>query len=206
MAEAHQITTLEELEAIYGAPRPQSLLKEVSALTPEYRAWIEASPFVVVASSGAGGLDCTPRGDAGRVVEIVDERTLLLPDWPGNNRIDTLRNLVQDPRVALLFLVPSRDEAIRINGRAVISTDPDLLARLANCGKAPRTVLVISIKSVYFQCARALKRSRLWAPRAGEEIAALPSIGDMLQSITNGAMDGAAYDAELQVRLNTSLY
>ncbi len=206
MSGRHEITTLGELEAIYGAPRPQSLLKEVGQLTPEYRAWVEASPFAVLASAGEDGLDCTPRGDATGIVQVVDERTLLLPDRPGNNRIDSLRNLIRDPRVALLFLVPGRDESIRINGRAVISTDPDLLERCSMDGKLPRTVLVISVECVYFQCARALKRSRLWAHSQDGNVLSLPSIGDMLQSISKGAFDGAAYDAELQERLNKNLY
>lgn len=206
MSGRHQITTVEELEAIYGVPRPQSLLKEVGQLTPEYRAWIEVSPLVVLASAGSDGLDCTPRGDAAGIVEVVDERTLLLPDRPGNNRIDTLRNLIEDPRVALLFLIPGRDETMRVIGRAVISTAPVLLERCSMNEKLPQSVLVISVESVYFQCARALKRSQLWTPPQDRIAPALPSIGDMLQSISKGAFDGAAYDAELQERLNKSLY
>lgn len=206
MNERFEITTLDELEAIYGAPRSQSVLKEVNQLTPEYRAWIEASPFAVLASVGNSGLDCTPRGDALRIVEVVDDRTLLLPDRPGNNRMDTLRNLVKDPRVALLFLVPGRDESIRVIGRAVISASPDLLERCAVDGKSPRTVLIISVESVYFQCARALKRSRLWSQPSIGNAKELPSVGDMLRSITDGTFDGTAYDAELQTRLNTNLY
>jgi len=202
----HEITTLDELEAIYGAPRPQSLLKEVGHLTPQYRAWIEASPFVVLASAGKDGLDCTPRGDGARIVEVIDERTLLMPDRPGNNRIDTLRNLVADPRVALLFLVPGRDETIRVIGRASISTDPELLNRCSVDGKLPRTVLIIEVTSVFFQCARALKRSRLWAHPQRQDAPALPSVGEILQSISNGTFDGAAYDAELGERINKSLY
>ncbi|MCB1503548.1 MAG: pyridoxamine 5'-phosphate oxidase family protein [Hyphomicrobiaceae bacterium] len=206
MGGPHEITTVEELEAIYGAPRPQSLIKEVGTLTREYRTWIEAAPFAVLASVGDGGLDCTPRGDAGRIVEVLDDRTLLLADRPGNNRIDTLRNLVQDPRVALLFLIPGREETMRVNGRAVISRDPCLLARCNMAGKLPRTVLVITVESVYFQCARAVKRSRLWESPADGQTPPLPSIGDMLQSISEGGVDSATYDAELQERLNTTLY
>ena len=206
MGARHEITTVDALEAIYGAPRPQSLLKEVEKLTPEYKAWIDASPFVVLASVGAGGLDCTPRGDAAGIVEVVDERTLLLPDRVGNNRIDTLRNLVADPRVALLFLIPGREESIRVIGRAVISADPGLVDRCSVDGKRPRTVLVISIERVFFQCARALKRSRLWMLAQDGHAPALPSIGQILQSISKGVFDGAAYDDELQERLNKSLY
>lgn len=206
MTVQHQITTIDELAAIYGEPRPQSVLKEVGSLTPEYRAWVEASPFLVLASAGPGGLDCTPRGEAGGAVRVLDDSTLLLPDWPGNNRIDTLRNVVHDPRVAMLFLVPSREEAIRVNGRAVISVDADLLAHCALASRQPVTVLVVTIDSVYFQCARALKRSGLWSTSSGSTPPDLPSIGQMLAAITRGTIDGASYDAELAERLNKSLF
>lgn len=207
MGGRHEITTLQDLEAIYGVPpSPQALLKEVGELTPEYRAWIEASPFVVLASSGAEGLDCTPRGDLADICKVIDERTLLLPDRPGNNRIDTLRNLIHDPRVALLFFVPGREEMIRVVGRAVISTDPALIELCRVDGKLPRSVLVISIGSVYFQCARALKRSQLWSRSQSADRPALPSVGNILQSISKGTFDGAAYDVELVERMKKFLY
>ncbi len=206
MGDSHEITTLDQLEAIYAAPNPQSLLKEVGQLTPEYKAWIEASPFVVLASSGPGGLDCTPRGDLADICKIIDDHTLLLPDRPGNNRIDTLRNLLGDPRVALLFLIPGRDETIRVVGRAVISTDPTLLERCSVDGKRPKTVLVISIASVFFQCARSIKRSRIWSRSQDTTLPELPSVGKMLQSISNGTFDGAAYDVELVERMKKNLY
>lgn len=205
MSEVHRISTLQQLEAIYGAPRPQSLLKEVTALTPEYAAWIKVSPFAVLASVGADGLDCTPRGDPAGFVDVVDDKTLVLPDRAGNNRIDTLRNLIADPRIALLFLVPGRDETIRIAGSAVISTDPELLQRYVVAGKVPQTAMIITVERVYFQCARALKRARLWCADS-DEGQALPSIGDILKSISNGQFDGAAYDAELRDRMNKTLY
>ena len=205
MNDVNRITTAEQLEAIYDAPRPQALLKEVTALTREYAAWIKASPFVVVASGSAGRLDCSPRGDAAGFVDLLDDKTLVLPDRVGNSRIDTLRNIIADPRIALLFLVPGRDETIRVAGRAIISNAPDLLQRYAISGKLPKSVLIISIERVYFQCARALKRARVWAsePDNGRT---LPSIGDILQSISDTKFDGATYDAELQDRLNKSLY
>lgn len=205
MSEVHRISTLQQLEAIYGAPRPQSLLKEVTALTPEYATWIKASPLAVLASVGADGLDCTPRGDPAGFVDVVDDKTLVLPDRAGNNRIDTLRNLIADPRIALLFLVPGRDETIRVAGRAVISTDPELLQRYVVAGKVPQTAMIITVERVYFQCARALKRARLWCADS-DEGQALPSIGDILKSISNGQFDGAAYDAELRDRMNKTLY
>src|SRR5262249_10523276 len=140
-----------------------SLLKEVQRLTPEYRRWIEAAPFLALATIGPAGLDCSPRGDpAGELLHILDSKTLVIPDRRGNNRLDTLRNIVADPRVALLFLIPGADETLRVNGRAVISTDPALITRFTRNGKPPATVLIVTIESVYFQCARALKRAQLW--------------------------------------------
>ncbi len=204
------IETLAQLEDLYDAPRPQSLKKEVARLTPEYRAWIEASPFAVLATSGPDGLDCSPRGDRPGFVHVADDSTLIVPDRPGNNRIDSLRNLVADPRVALMFFVPGRNETIRVNGSAAISTAPDMLERFSVDGKTPKTVLVIEISQVYYQCARALVRSALWSAASSGEIveaaAKLPTPGDILAGISEGDFDGQAYDADLRKRLNTSLY
>ncbi|MFD1705062.1 MSMEG_1061 family FMN-dependent PPOX-type flavoprotein, partial [Methylopila henanensis] len=161
---ANIVETIEQLEAIYGAPAESSLVKQVPRLTAEYRAIIEASPFAALATSGLEGLDCSPRGDGRGFVRIADDRTLILPDRKGNNRIDSLRNVLRDPRVALLFLVPGAGVTLRVNGRAEISVDADLLASFAVDGAAPRTALVISVEAVYFQCARAVIRSKLWDP------------------------------------------
>jgi len=206
MSEEHVVRSLGALEGLYGRPRPQSLLKEVATITPEYRAWIESSPLVVLASVGAAGVDCTPRGDAGRVVHVLDERRLLLPDRPGNNRIDTMRNLIEDPRVALLFLIPGRSETIRVIGRAVISTDPAMLQLGAVDGKLPRSALLISVDSVYYQCARALIRSAVWSRAEIERERTLPTMGDILSAIDRGGFDGKAYDEELTTRLARTLY
>src|SRR5947209_9632684 len=155
------ITTLEELEAIYGRPAETSTAKVTDRVTPQYRAFIDASPFAVLATCGPEGLDCSPRGDRPGFVRVADERTLLLPDRRGNNRVDSLRNIVRDPRVALLFLIPGSGTTLRVNGRAQLSVDSDLLASFGVEGKAPRTVAVITVEEIYFQCARAIVRSEL---------------------------------------------
>src|SRR5579872_4367694 len=150
------VKTIAELEAIYGFPAETSTVKEVDRITPHYRAFIDASPFVVLATSGPEGLDCSPRGDVPGFVRIQDDKTLLMPDRRGNNRVDSLRNIVRDPRVALLFLIPGSGTTLRVNGRAHLCTDPDLLASFKTEGKAPRTVIVMTVEEIYFQCARAI--------------------------------------------------
>ena len=200
------IGTVEELEAIYGEPRGASLLKEVPALTAGYRAFIEAAPFVVMATSGSGGLDCSPKGDPAGFVHVLDDRTLAIPDRPGNNRIDSLRNLIEDPRISLLFIVPAVRETLRVVGKATISADEELLARFPVGGKLPRTVILIEIDSVYFHCSKALVRSKLWEPETWPERSSLPTAGTILAEITQGDFDGAAYDCELPERVARTLY
>lgn len=200
-----RITTLGELDALYGAPNPASLFKELDRLIPEYRAFIEASPFVLVATAGPGGTDCSPRGDPKGFVAIEDDRTLLMPDRRGNNRLDTLRNLIADPRISLLFLVPGVGETIRVNGRAEIDTGDALRARFAMQGKPPASVIRIHIERVYFQCQKALKRSGLWNPDTHVERASLPSAGDILKAVKPD-FDGAQYDADYPERLKKTIY
>jgi len=200
------ITTIEELEAIYGEPGERAVLKEVPALTASYRAFVEAAPFVVIATSGPGGLDCSPKGDAPGFVRILDDSTLAIPDRPGNNRIDNLRNIVEDPRIALLFLIPGVKETLRVNGRAAITVDDELLASFAVQGKLPRSVTLITIEAVYFHCAKAIMRSKLWDLDAQIDRSLLPTGGDILAEITNGRFDGAQYDREAPERLRKTLY
>ena len=204
--DSHRVDTPAQLAALYGQPSEAALRKEAAALTAPYRALLEASPFLVLATSGPGGLDASPRGDPAPAVVVQDARTLLLPDRRGNHRLDSLRNIVADPRVALLCLIPGTSETLRINGRAHLSTDPALLARLAVDGKPPATVVVIAIELVFFQCARALMRSGLWQPATWPERQALPTAGQMLTAATGGSFDGAAYDAALPQRQRDSLY
>lgn len=203
---SHDIATLADLEALYAEPGAASLAKEVDYLHPHYRAFVEASPFCLLSTMNGHGGDCSPRGDAPCFVQVLDDRTLLLPDRRGNNRIDSLRNILADPRVGLLFLVPGVNETLRVSGTATVSTDPDLIARCLMQDKAPTTVLVIRIQSVFFQCARALLRSRLWQPDAQIPREALPSTGTMLAALSQNAIDGAAYDRELPERVRTTLY
>ncbi|CBS85569.1 pyridoxamine 5'-phosphate oxidase family protein [Azospirillum lipoferum] len=200
------VTDLATLESLYGDAVAASIAKEVPALTPGYRALIEASPFFVLATGGPGGLDASPRGDEPGFVRVADDRTLLIPDRRGNNRIDSLRNILADPRVGLLFLVPGLNETLRVNGRAVIDTDPALCDSFAVDGKAPKSVLVVSIETVFFQCARALLRSRLWDPAAQVPRASLPSVGSLLAEASAGREGGDAYDRSLAERIPQSLY
>ncbi|HEX7927855.1 MAG TPA: pyridoxamine 5'-phosphate oxidase family protein [bacterium] len=200
------IDTVAELEALYGQPGEAALVKELSRITPEYAAMIRASPFVALATSGPEGLDCSPRGDLPGFVRIHDERTLMLPDRRGNNRVDSLRNIVQDPRVGLLFLLPGSGSTLRVNGRAVLRTDPDLLQSFVVEDKAPRAVIVLHVEAVYFQCARALVRSDLWNPAKHVDPAKLPTPGQILAATSNGRVGGPEYDTEWPERAKNSLW
>ena len=199
------LTTEAEVAELFGAPSEAALRKQSPVVTPEYRAMIEASPFVVVATSGPHGLDASPRGDPPGFVVVEDERTLLLPDRRGNNRADSLRNLVHDPRVALLFLIPGVGETLRVNGRARIAVTPSLLERFPMQGRLPKCVLVIAVEEVYFQCARAIHRSALWSAGAAAQ-RTVPGPGAILEALTDGAIDGAKYDRDLPERQRGSLY
>lgn len=205
-AGTHGVTDLETLERLYEKPLEASVVKEIDYIHPAYRAFIEASPFIVLATSGPAGLDASPRGDRRGFVAVADDRTLLIPDRRGNNRIDSMRNIVGDPRVGLLFLIPGVSETIRVNGRAVISTAPALLDRFAVDGKPPRTVLIVHVDRVYFQCARAILRSGLWNSAQHVERGSLPSAGTILDDLTRSRIDAAAYDKSLAERIRTTLY
>ncbi len=198
------IETLEALEALYGAPSAASLRKVATRLTPLYRQWIMASRFCVVTTVGPEGTDGSPRGDDGPVVQELDERTLLLPDWRGNNRIDSLRNILRDGRISLMFMVAGSDTNVRVNGRAVLSDDPDILARFSDRGRAPRSVIVISIEEIYAQCSRAPMRAGLWS--SGDQSAGLPTMGQILAEQTSGEVAGASYDAEWPGRAKKSMW
>jgi len=200
------ITTVDSLEALYGRPLETSTVKEVDWITPHYRAYIEASPFAVLATGGPEGLDCSPRGDLPGFVRIHDPRTLMLPDRRGNNRIDSLRNIVRDPRSALLFLIPGVGNTLRVNGRAHLSADPDQLRSFAVDGKAPRSVIVLAVESIYFQCARATVRSELWNGKYHRDPKSLPSAGQILAALSEDRIGGAAYDAEWPTRAKASLW
>jgi uncharacterized protein len=211
MSDPHAITTVEQLVALYGVPVGPSLMKELPVINAEYRAMIEAAPFCVLATAGPEGLDASPRGDAHGLVRVVDERTILLPDRRGNQRLDSLKNVVRDNRVALMFLIPGVDEAMRVNGRAELTTDPALCASFAVEGKAPKCVLRITVEAVYFQCARAMLRSRLWSREAQVDRKSLPSTGTLTTAARDfkgdtDEFDGAAYDVALRERQKATLW
>ncbi len=187
------IDTLEKLEALYGTPGAPALRKVARRMTPAYRAWIARSRFCVLTTVGPEGTDGSPRGDDGPVVLELDPGRLALPDWRGNERIDSLRNIVRDGRVSLMFLVRGSTNAVRVNGQARLSADPDLLARFERGGKLPRSVILVEIGEVYFQCARAVMRAGLWS--GADDSEGLPSAGDILAEMTEGAIGGVAYDA-----------
>ena len=201
---SHIVTSEAELEALYGLPAGAAVIKEIGHISDHYRAFVEASPFVVVATSGPDGLDCTPRGDPAGFVRVVDRQTVMLPDRRGNNRLDTLRNLVRDPRIALLFLIPGEGRTLRINGRAVIDTDPERCASFTMEGKAPRSVIVVTAERVYTQCPKALIRSKLWNPAAHAD-PGLPSTGAMMQAL-QADFDAEAYEREYPQRLKETIY
>lgn len=206
IATDHLIRDEATLAALYGEPSAGAVAKEIDYIHPHYRAMIEASPFMMLATSGPGGLDCSPRGDPAGFVHVVDDRTLLIPDRRGNNRTDSLKNIIADPRVALLFLIPGVGETLRVNGRAVISVAPDLLARFPFRDTLPRSVIVVTAERVYFQCPKALVRSELWNPEKHISRKTLPSSGTILADITAGRVGGEQYDREYPERLRTTLY
>lgn len=201
-----RIGTVAELEAIYGTPGETSLVKEVPQVIPHYRAFIEASPFCALATVGPEGMDCSPRGDLPGFVRVADERTLMMPDRRGNNRIDSLRNIVRDPRVALCFMVPGSLNCLRVNGEAHLTADPAVKTSFAVDGREPRTVIVIRTNAVYFQCGRALVRSRLWEADARVDPASLPSAGDILAFLSADRVGGRDYDAEWEGRAKETLW
>ncbi len=202
----HLIRDEATLEALYGTPSAGAIAKEIDYIHPHYRAMIEASPFMVLATSGTDGLDASPRGDPAGFVHVLDERTVAIPDRRGNNRADSLRNIIRDPRVALLFLIPGVGETLRINGRARISVAPDLLARFEFRGTLPRSVILVEADRVYFQCPKALVRSELWNPEKHLDRKALPSTGTILADISEGKVGGEQYDREYPERLRTTIY
>lgn len=199
------ITSPEQLREIYAGASEAALVKVTPQLTVEYRAYIEASPFVALATVGPEGLDCSPRGDLGGVVRVDDEKTVLLPDWRGNNRVDSLINIVRDPRVALMFLIPGSNTVMRINGRAVVSIDPELLQSFEMDGKHPRSVTVVTIDEVYFQCARAVMRAELWNPEHFIDPANLPTPGDMLKA-AKADFDKDTYDRQWAARAAATMW
>jgi hypothetical protein len=200
------IATVEQLEAIYGQPNDASTVKVADRITPSYRVLIEKSPFAALATSGPEGLDCSPRGDLPGFIRINDDKTLMMPDRRGNNRIDSLRNIVRDPRIALLFLIPGSGSTLRVNGRAQISVDSDLLASFEVEGRAPRTVVIMTVDEIYFQCARAIVRSDLWNPDRRVDPNSLPTPGQILADMSDNRVGGEQYDREWPERARRTMW
>lgn len=198
------LTTLDQLHAAYGTPGQAATAKVTPILTAAYRVWIERSRFCILSTVGPEGTDGSPRGDDGPVVRILDDRTLALPDWKGNDRIDSLRNILRDGRVSLMFLIPGSNTAMRVNGMGRLTLDADLRESFRRDEALPRSVIVIRIDEVYSQCARALMRSALWT--SGDLSAGLPTVGDMLREITEGRLDGAAYDRDWPGRAAVTMW
>ena len=195
-----------ELLSRFDAVKEASIVKELDHVDANYAAWIAASPFFVLCSAGPAGLDASPRGDKPGFVEVLDPKTLLIPDRRGNNRIDSLRNLLADPRLALLFLIPGLGETLRVNGRARLNADPALLTRFAVQGHAPKLVLVMTVEAAYFQCSRAIVRSELWSAERHVAGSSLPSPGKILADATAGKIEAGVYDRELPSRIKSTLY
>ena len=198
------LTSLEALHAAYGTPGEAATVKVTPFLTPAYRAFIDRARFCILTTVGPEGTDGSPRGDEGPVVTVLDPQSLALPDWRGNDRLDSLRNIVRDGRVSLMFLIPGSNTALRINGTARVTLDAGFRACFQRDGKTPRSVIVTAVAEVYSQCARALIRSALWT--SGDQSAGLPSVGDMLREITDGRIDGAAYDADWPGRAAVTMW
>ncbi len=201
-----RIDTLAQLETIYGKPEEMSLVKEVAQVIPHYRSFIEASPFCTLATVAEDGMDCTPRGDKPGFVRVYDERTLMMPDRRGNNRTDSLANIIQDPRIALCFLVPGSNICLRVNGTAYVSIDEELLKSFSVEGKPPRSVIVINTRAVYFQCGRAILRSKLWDIETQMEAGSLPKPGEVVAWLSDNKIGGKAYDDGWEERAKKTLW
>jgi len=200
------IRTIEELESLFGTVGEASIAKETALIHPIYQQWIQASPFAVLATVGPQGLDVSPRGDPAPLVRILNQTTILLPERRGNNRLDGLKNILQDPRVALLFFIPGIRETVRVNGRASITVNQAILQSFAVDGAIPKCALEITVEAVFFQCGRAFIRSGLWDLEKHQSAQNVPSAGAILSALTHLKIDGTAYDAELPQRQKSSLY
>ena len=194
-----------ELAALYPPALERSVRKQMDHLDDHCRAFIAASPMLIMGTQ-SGTADNSPRGDVPGFVKVADDHTLLIPDRRGNNRLDSLRNLVKNPAVGLLFLIPGVNESFRVNGEAVISRDPALTEQFVMQGQAPRTVIVVKVKEAYIQCSRALVRSDLWNPAKYATPGSLPSMGTVMAKHTCGFVDAKAFDEEAKVRVPATLY
>lgn len=198
------VETLEDLHALYGTPGDAALRKVADRMTPEYRSWITRSRFCILSTVGPEGTDASPRGDDGPVVQELDDQHLVLPDWRGNQRLDSLRNIVRNPSVSLMFMIPGSNNVIRVNGEARVSADPQVVDLFDQKGRKPATVVVVRIAEIYSQCARALMRADLWSGR--DESEGLPTVGQILSAMTDGTVGGAAYDDAWHDRASKTMW
>jgi len=205
-ARDHIVTTMERLESLYDTPSGPAVAKEIDHINSGYRKLIEAAPFVTIATSGPEGLDCSPKGDPAGFVRVLDEKTLAIPDRPGNNRLDGMRNLLRDPRIAVLFLIPGVGETLRVNGRADVSVDPQLMESFAMNGKLPRAIIVVHVERVYFHCSKAIVRSKLWDETTKIARTSLPSTGTLIAETSRGTLGGSDYDRDAPARIKAQLY
>jgi uncharacterized protein len=200
------VTGADELAALYARPLERVLKKEIDHVDATGRAFIAASPFLVLATGSSQGLDCSPKGDKPGFVHVEDDgHTLLIPDRRGNNRIDSLKNLVEDSRIGLIFLVPGANETYRVNGRARVSADPGLRRRFTVDGKEPTTVIVVAVEQAFQHCPKALVRSDLWRAGAASRPQGVPTLGDFAAARTPG-IDSATFDADYARRMPSELY
>lgn len=206
MSAFEAVRSVEELARHYGVPKEASTLKVANRITREYRALLEASPFFTLATAGPEGLDCSPRGERGGAFRIHDERTIIIPDRRGNDRIDSLTNIVRDPRVGMLFLIPGSVTTVRLNGTAIVTVDADLLTSFDRDGKRPRSAIVVTVDEIYTQCGRAVMRAELWNPGLHVERRSIPTAGDVLKAQSEGAFDAETYDAEWAGRAERTLW
>jgi uncharacterized protein len=206
MADSHTVTTTEALESLYDKPVGASLMKEIDHINAHYRALIEAAPFVVIATSGPEGLDCSPKGDMPGFVRVADEKTVMIPDRRGNNRLDSMHNLIDDPRIALLFLIPGVGETLRINGRAAVSVDLALRESFAVNGKPARAVLIVNVETVFFHCSKAMVRAKMWDPKSQIARNSLPSTGTIIAELSGGKLGGEQYDKDAPAKIKSMLY
>ena len=201
-----RITSLEELRGLYPAAHERALKKQLSYIDRHCRRFIELSPFLVISSKGRDGLaDASPRGDQPGFVQIIDETTLTVPDWPGNNRLDTLSNIIADPAVGLLFLIPGVDDVLRVNGEAELRTDEELRTPFARSGKLPRLVINVTVREAYLHCPKALMRAKLWDPTVQIERSQLPSLLEMIHDQIKST-EPAESQADMVARLKQVLY
>lgn len=203
---SHEITSIEQLEELYGEAVPRSLTKEINYISEHYKAFIDAAPYFALATVAEEGTDCSPRGDPAGFVKVIDEKTIEFPDRRGNNRIDSLRNIVIDPRVSLLFMIPGVGETIRINGKATISSDPARLEAHVMEGKLPKTVITVKVDAVYFQCQKAIYRSGLWTEEAKVDRSTLPTAGQISKALSKDEFDADAYDKAYPARMKATAY